>query len=97
MSVGFNPGVYRHYKGALYYAMFLTEDSNNRTITHSDHTETFQSTQEPEVIYIALEGPKAGQRCNRKLSQWNEKVKIWDTQMRASEPVYVPRFEWVRP
>jgi hypothetical protein len=90
MSSGFNPGVYRHHKGALYYAMFLTEDSNNAP-------DGGQSSQEPEVIYIALEGPKAGQRCNRKLSQWNEKVEVWDHQRKASEPVKVPRFEWVRP
>lgn len=86
---GFKPGVYRHYKGALYFALFLTEDSNNGPNGE-------QSSQEPEVVYIALEGEKAGQRCNRKLLQWSELVPVLDIRAPDGRSM-VPRFEWVRP
>lgn len=87
----FKPGIYRHYKGALYLALFLTEDSNNGPNGE-------QSSQEPEVVYIALEGPKAGQHCNRKLRQWLEQVKVsgWSSE-KGDWTKLVPRFEWVRP
>lgn len=93
--VEFKPGVYRHYKGGLYYAFFLTEDSNNGP-------DGAESTQELEVVYMALDGMKAGQRCNRKLKQWNETVIVKESRPadiddnETTVDVEYPRFKWVR-
>lgn len=102
----FRPGVYRHYKGGRYLALFLTEDSNNRKIScdeahpnldvyHPDEAHVGESTQEPEVIYIHLDGPRAGQRCNRKLKQWCEQVVSLERV--PGDRQMVPRFTWESP
>jgi hypothetical protein len=82
----FKPGVYRHWKGPLYRALFLSQDSNNGP--------SGASSQEPEVIYVSLnEGTRQGQVNNRWLWQWCEIVPAVDD---WKERTHVPRFEWIR-
>jgi hypothetical protein len=65
----FRPGVYEHYKGGLYRALFLAKNS----------TDGVGIGGEPWVVYICLSPPpnhpaRPGQVCTRSLKQWNESV-----------------------
>ncbi len=70
----FKPGVYRHWKGGMYRALFLAQDSTNRRDTISPIRES--SSQEPVVVYVSLSGDSTYQWSiyARELWQWNEKV-----------------------
>jgi hypothetical protein len=85
MTKEFRPGVYRHYKGDLYCALFLVQDSTNRDC--GDLAGAQQSSEEPCVVYVALSGEHAGNKCVRTLDQWNEWV--------PSSSVAVPRFTFL--
>jgi hypothetical protein len=50
----FRPGLYRHYKGKLYRALFLA--------THHENEQQF-------VVYVPLEYPESGVRV-RELEDW---------------------------
>lgn len=82
----FKPGLYRHWKGGLYRALFLAQDSTNR------YPGKAGSSEEPMVVYMSLDDP--GNLCVRTLAQWNEVVD-------RMKPVYgdakVLRFKWVGP
>lgn len=56
----FKSGVYRHYKGGLYRALFLAQDSTNRR-------DAAGSTEEPMVVYVSLSEPHQGNVCVRAL------------------------------
>lgn len=86
----FKPGIYRHWKGPLYRALFLAQESTNRVISH--RTDATESTEEPLVVYVSLE---SGNVCVRSLEQWNELVPNpgYDTS-KLGRPT-VPRFEFV--
>lgn len=95
----FKPGIYRHWKGALYRALFLAQDSTNRitipTTTKLDGSIAKGSTEEPMVVYVCLDGEHAGNVCARSLAQWNERVDWLDT---GNGPFGIrPRFEWRSP
>ena len=90
----FRPGVYRHWKGALYRALFLGQDSTNR--------DGKESTEEPTVAYVALSDGTGhqGNICFRELWQWMEPVMISvkGTESMLNGPrVSVPRFLWRSP
>lgn len=91
----FKPGVYRHYKGGLYRALFLGEDCTNREYQRGS-TQGFDSTQEPTVAYVALDGPHAGKICFRELWQWNERLFLEPHALPLTK-VSVPRFLWRNP
>ena len=64
----FKPGVYQHYKGGTYRAMFLAHNSTNGQVEG-----------EKVVVYVcltpALDHPEQiGQINVRTLEQWNESV-----------------------
>ncbi len=68
----FKPGLYQHWKGPMYLALGLGQDSTNRDNGHSGPDE---STEEPVVIYVSLDaGPHQGHICVRELWQWAEAV-----------------------
>jgi len=75
----FRPGVYMHWKGSKYRALFLAQDSTNRA-------DSGGSTEEPVVVYISLEGARAGNVCVRNLQQFMEHVEAGG-----------PRFRWIAP
>lgn len=83
----FKPGVYVHYKGPQYHALFLVEDSTNR--------DGADSTQEPMVVYVPLEGDHCGTMKARELWQWNERVPV---RPEFPKPSWIKRFmpldEW---
>lgn len=90
----FKPGIYVHYKGPRYHALFLGEDSTNReqlTVEVPHAKWKTESTQEPMVAYVPLEGEFAGKVKFRELWQWNEMVTI-DLHMKTDAPVRVRRF-----
>lgn len=68
----FKPGVYKHYKGGLYRALFLAQDSTN--VDLGDPTGQLESTQELCVVYVALDGAHAGQINVRTLAQWHDLI-----------------------
>lgn len=73
----FRPGVYRHWKGPLYRALFLAQDSTNRPPPSGSLDPAHEtSTREPMVVYVSLGGECAGNVCVRSLEQWNETVKV---------------------
>lgn len=97
LVAAFRPGIYRHWKGNLYRALFLAQDSTNRpTKKMTLRLDTvFESTEAPVVIYVSLDpGDHAGNVCARDLEQWNELVPDVDAD---GAPHPVPRFEFVRP
>lgn len=91
----FRPGIYQHWKGHLYRALFLAQDSTNRPSSPPEWSEVpgvrvTESSDEPMVIYISLNEPHSGNVCARELWQWNELVK-WP------ENKEWPRFRWMHP
>lgn len=62
MTSEFTPGVYRHYKGHRYLAMFLARDCNNF------------SAHEPSVVYVSLGEPQVGCLNVRRLAEFSEVV-----------------------
>lgn len=63
MPENFKPGLYKHYKGKLYRALFLAE--------HHETEKRF-------VVYVPLEYPKSGVRI-RELEDWFAPVGIVPT------------------
>lgn len=97
---GFRPGIYQHWKGNKYLALFLVEDSTNRVNGNDGHD--LGSTQEAMVVYISLSGEHIGQRNVRSLAQWNETGTVINgefvtvTGRGAESPVrLIPRFQFV--
>ncbi len=91
----FKPGIYRHWKGGLYRALFLAEDSTNREGPITTHAPgQLESSQEPIVIYISLTN---GKPFVRSLAQWNELVPCRPDLERAVWEKMRPRFEWESP
>jgi hypothetical protein len=60
------PGIYRHYKGGHYIALFLARDSNNH------------ANREDVVVYMSLTSPYAGAINVRHLSEFCEQVQLPD-------------------
>jgi hypothetical protein len=78
----FKLGIYRHWKGGMYLARELVEDSNNNA--------DGESTQEPTVIYTSLSGLHPGRTYSRWLHQWNDFVE-------DARGIRVSRFKYVGP
>lgn len=88
--MSFKPGVYRHYRGGLYRALFLVQDATKYDLGDLDGKH--RATDALCVVYVVLDGPRAGTVCVRTLEQWDELVSppgaLHDT-------LYVPRFTFV--
>lgn len=68
LATTFRPGVFVHYKGDAYRALFVAWESTNA------------QTREPKVVYVSLTDEHG---INvRSLSEWNELIKWNDGRMR---------------
>ncbi len=90
MVKDFRPGLYQHWKGHLYRALFLAQDSTNR----DEHDE--ESSEEPVVVYVSLSEPHQGNICVRELWQWEQFI-TWDLKPPSYPNQFAPRFDWVGP
>ncbi len=73
-TTDFRPGVYRHYKGNQYLALGLAREDE---------------TDELVVVYVRLYARDGMPMSTRRLSVWNEQVRI------APGGALRPRFEYV--
>lgn len=83
----FRPGLYQHYKGAFYYALFL--------LTHHDTGEVF-------VAYVSQDHLASGVRLREWASSgkdsWTDRVVVdLETDDGVTRRATVQRFEWVGP
>lgn len=62
-------GIYRHYKGSDYLALFLARDSNN------------DADREDVVVYMSLSAPYAGAMNVRRVTEFCEAVRWPDGSM----------------
>jgi hypothetical protein len=62
-ATDFRPGVYRHYKGAQYLALGLAREDE---------------TEELVVVYVRLYAREGMPMSTRRLSVWNEQVRMPD-------------------
>lgn len=75
-------------------AVGIGEDSTNRAAIGRFESEGMESTQEPMVAYIPLEGEYVGKLRFRELWQWAELVTV-DLQLGTDKPLRKPRFQHI--
>jgi hypothetical protein len=75
----FKPGLYRHYKGMLYRALFL-----------ASHHETNHAY----VVYVPLDYPNTGVRV-REIGDWNATILVPNPAEQPPAFLQKPRFEWI--
>lgn len=91
----FRPGIYQHFKGPKYRALFLAEDSTNRSVCGvavEREEGILESSQAPMVVYISNENSVVHVR---ELSQWNEMVPNPGHDVRKLGQAMVRRFEYI--
>ncbi len=91
----FKSGLYQHWKGPKYRALFLAQNSTNQwngdAYGGGEESRVYEeATEEPMVVYVSLDGEHAGNVCARELWQWNQGVEWGDLGV-------FPRFRWVSP